>query len=176
MTHQRSAIGTPVRTFVVIIVVLVGGIGLVEYSTQPNASVSRATTSANMILVPNPQPLSQCISGKPPGDFLIIANKNGFNNSVSYLRNWNGSKWPSYPLIEVARGSWVKILFCNLDQYESFGMTIDHYFPGGVVLPPNTASLITFKADQSGQFKLFNTVFNTVDLYAREGLLVVKAS
>ncbi len=169
MTLQRIRIGRTLLVFVAIAVVTAGAMDLIWAPSQ-------SSTPMSQIQVPNPRPVSECLGGKPSGYRLIIANDHGFNNSVSYLRNSNGSKLPNYPVIEVAQGSVANILFCNLSQHETFGIVIERYLPAGVVLPPNKATLITFKADQSGEFRFYNNIFNSIDLYLRNGLLVVRES
>jgi hypothetical protein len=120
---------------------------------------------------PSQQPVSECLGGKPSGYFLIIANDNGYNNSASM--NLNDTY---FPVLKVVQGSTVNILFCNLSHEQTLGIAIEHYDTAGAVLQPNKATLITFRADQSGDFRMYSPIFSTVHYATQSGLLEVMAS
>jgi FtsP/CotA-like multicopper oxidase with cupredoxin domain len=107
---------------------------------------------------------------KSPGDFLIIADLRGFNDSVDHLQNSSNEPWP---VIRVNRGDRVNILVCNLDNDSPHGFAIQHYFDTGVPLMPHDSYRISFVADQDGTFTVYCNIFCPVHSYMQSGKLVV---
>ena len=120
---------------------------------------------------PANQPVSAgtpCV--RPPGYFLIIADLNGFNDSVAHLQKTPNEPWP---VIRVSRGETVNILVCDLDDYSPHGFAIQHYFEQGTAMMPHQTFRITFVADQDGTFIIFCTIFCPVHPYMISGQLIV---
>lgn len=122
--------------------------------------------------VPANQPLTTqktaCV--RSPGDFLIIADLRGFNDSVDHLQNSPNESWP---VIRVSRGDRVNILVCNLDNDSPHGFAIQHYFDAGVPLMPHDSYRLSFVADQDGTFTMYCNIFCPVHPYMQSGKLIV---
>jgi FtsP/CotA-like multicopper oxidase with cupredoxin domain len=111
---------------------------------------------------------SSCV--RPPGYFLIIADSNGFNNSVAHLQSRPNEPWP---VVSVHRGDRVNILVCNLDDYSPHGFAIVHYFDKGVALAPHETFRISFVADVAGTFTIYCNIICPVHEYMQDGQLAV---
>jgi heme/copper-type cytochrome/quinol oxidase subunit 2 len=121
--------------------------------------------------VANPTPVTQTSSCvKPPDFFLIVADLNGYNDSVAHLQKAPNAPWP---VIRVNRGDKVNILVCNLDHYSPHGFAIQHYFEQGTALMPHQTFRISFVADQDGTFIIFCTIFCPIHPYMISGQLIV---
>lgn len=107
---------------------------------------------------------------RSPGDFLIVAGLQGFNDSVDHIQNSPNKPWP---VIKVSRGERVNILVCNLDDYSPHGFAIQHYFDVGVALMPHESYHISFLVDQDGTFTMYCNIFCPVHPYMQSGELVV---
>jgi hypothetical protein len=107
---------------------------------------------------------------RPPGYFLIIANLQGFNDSVDHLLKAPNQPWP---VIRVHEGDRVNILVCNMDDYSPHGFAIQHYLDGGVALMPHDTFRVSFIADQVGTFTIYCTIFCPVHPYMLSGQLIV---
>ncbi len=107
---------------------------------------------------------------KPPGYFLIIADLEGFNNSVSHLRNSPNEPWP---VIKVHKGDRVNILVCNMEDYSPHGFAIQNYLDAGVALMPHESFRVSFVADQAGTFTMYCNIFCPVHPYMLNGQLIV---
>jgi nitrous oxide reductase len=107
---------------------------------------------------------------KSPGYFVIVADLQGFNNSVGHLRNAPNEPWP---VIRVHRGDRVNILVCNLDDYSPHGFAIQHYFDAGTALMPHESFRFSFVADQLGVFSIYCNIFCPVHPYMLSGQLIV---
>ncbi len=117
---------------------------------------------------PVAQPLSPCV--KPPGYFLVIANLQGFNNSVGHLQKAPNEPWP---VISVHRGDRVNLLVCNIDDYSPHGFAIEHYLDSGVALMPHESFHFSFVADQVGTSTIYCNIFCPVHAYMLNGQLIV---
>jgi hypothetical protein len=119
----------------------------------------------------NPPPVTQTSSCvKPPDFFLIVADLNGFNDSVAHLQKAPDDPWP---VIRVNRGEKVNILVCDLDDYSPHGFAIRHYFEQGTALMPHQTFRISFVADQDGTFGIFCNIFCPIHAYMISGQLIV---
>jgi len=120
----------------------------------------------------NPMPVTQTVTAcvKPPGYFLIIANLEGFNDSVTHIQKSPDEPWP---VIKVHTGDRVNIMVCNEDDYSPHGFAIEHYLDGGVALMPHETFRISFVADQAGNFTMYCTIFCPVHPYMLSGQLIV---
>jgi len=107
---------------------------------------------------------------KPPNYFLIIADLNGYNDSVEHLEKSPNAPWP---VIRVNRGDTVNILVCDDDDYSPHGFAIQHYFEQGTAMMPHQTFRISFVADQDGTFIIFCTIFCPVHPYMISGQLIV---
>lgn len=102
---------------------------------------------------------------RPPGYLLIVADQNGFNDSVHHARPW--------PIIHVQRGTSVSIIICNDDSVEAHGFGIDKYMDP-TQLRPGQFARTTFVADQPGNYTIYCSIFCSVHVYM-QGRLVVSS-
>lgn len=107
---------------------------------------------------------------KPPGFFLIIADLQGFNDSVTHIESSPNEPWP---VIKVHRGDHVNILVCNTDDYSPHGFAIEHYLDAGVALMPHESFRVSFVADQVGSFTMYCNIFCPVHPYMLNGQVIV---
>lgn len=66
----------------------------------------------------------------------------------------------------------VIIHIVNNDTSQPHGFAITHYFEHGVILQPGKSCDLTFFASQTGIFPVYNTVFDTTDLFEHAQLTV----
>jgi heme/copper-type cytochrome/quinol oxidase subunit 2 len=121
-------------------------------------------------------PSSPC-SGVPSRtrDFTIIANDNGYNDSVEHYQPGNSS-W-AWPVMNVNRCDFVKITIINTDT-QTHGFSIAYYALGtlqkGTEIPGQQTLLFpTFQAVKAGRFQVYCTVLCTVHWAMLNGLLIV---
>ena len=126
------------------------------------------STPANQ--APVTQRAADCV--KPPGYFLIVANLDGYNDSVAHLQKSPNEPWP---VIRVHEGDRVNIMVCNADDYSPHGFAIEHYLDSGVALMPHETFRVSFTADQAGNFTFYCNIFCPVHPYMLSGLLMVAA-
>jgi FtsP/CotA-like multicopper oxidase with cupredoxin domain len=107
---------------------------------------------------------------KTPDYFLIIADLQGFNKSVTHLQNSPNEPWP---VIKVHKGDHVNILVCNMEDYSPHGFAIQHYLDAGVALMPHESFRFSFVADQAGSFTMYCNIFCPVHPYMLNGVLIV---
>lgn len=126
------------------------------------------TLSTPLNRPPVTQRAADCL--KPPGYFLIIANLDGFNGSVTKLQESPNVAWP---VVRVHRGDKVNIMVCNTDDYSSHGFAIEHYLDAGVALMPHETFRVSFTADQAGNYTMYCNIFCPVHPYMLSGQLIV---
>lgn len=107
---------------------------------------------------------AQCL--RPQDGFLIIESSNGYNDSVDHSP---GTPWP---VINVSRGQMVSIVVCNTDV-QSHEFEIQHYYNSTAVQTPNQAVLISFVANQTGTFRIYNNNFDSLSAFEQNGELIV---
>jgi hypothetical protein len=138
--------------------VVVGSVAGYYYSPSLSTPANQSPTTQS----------STCV--KSPGDFLIIADLRGFNDSVDHIQNSPNEPWP---IIRVNRGDRVNIVVCNLDNYSPHGFAIQDYFDAGIALMPHDSYRISFVAGQDGAFTMYCNIFCPVHPYMQSGELVV---
>jgi len=97
---------------------------------------------------------------KPPGGYLIIANEEGFNDSIAH-----GAPTITWPVVTVKVGSTVHIEVCNADR-QAHGFQVTHYFDSNI----ETVSLgqvinVSFVADRPGTFEIYCSIFCSIHIY-----------
>lgn len=101
---------------------------------------------------------------KPAGGYLIIANINGFNDSIQH-----GAPVQHWPAITVKQGTTVKITVCNSD-HQAHGFQITHYFDSNIeTIDPGQVVHITFVADKLGSFDVYCSIFCSIHIYMQNG-------
>ena len=105
---------------------------------------------------------------KPTESFLIVANINGFNDSVDH-----GVPQNPWPVIHVAKGTTVSITVYN-DDTQAHGFQVTHYFDSSIeTIAPGQKVTITFVADLAGTFRMYCSIFCTAHAFMQSGELVV---
>jgi len=133
-------------------------IGLVVLSAYISNS---ATTAGFQSTLP-----SGCL--KPADGFLIIANSQGYNDSLDH-----GAPAQSWPILDIAEGSSVTITVCNTYQ-QTVSFQVAHYLQSEIesVLPGHVLT-VSFFADQKGTFDIYCEIFCAIHLYLQGGELRV---
>lgn len=105
---------------------------------------------------------------KPAGGYLIIASIKGYNDSIDH-----GAPLKSWPIINVSKGSTVRITVCNIDK-QAHGFQVSHYYDSSIeTLPPGQVINVSFIADQTGSFQIYCDVFCTIHIFMQNGELRV---
>lgn len=105
---------------------------------------------------------------KPAGGFLIIANQNGFNDSIQH-----GAPQKQWPVIVVNQGAKVSITVCNSD-IQAHGFQITHYFDSNIqTVAPGQVIHVSFVADKVGDFEIYCSIFCSIHIFMQNGLLRV---
>ncbi len=107
---------------------------------------------------------------KPAGGFLIIANEQGYNNSIGH-----GAPYKEWPIITVQKGQTVNITVCDTDT-QAHGFQIEYYYDSSIqeVAPQAVIHIPPFVANETGTFRIFCSVFCTVHVFMQNGQLVVQ--
>jgi nitrous oxide reductase len=96
--------------------------------------------------------------------FTIIANLEGFNDSVSHQGSW--------PIMSVHRCDTVVIKVVNTDT-QSHGFAVSYYAVKGMEIQGQQSQSVTFLATKTGQFRAYCIVVCTVHKLMQSGLLTV---
>jgi hypothetical protein len=105
---------------------------------------------------------------KPAGGFLIIANEQGYNDSVGH-----GAPYSNWPVISVHQGQSITIVVCDTDT-QAHGFQIDHYYDRSVqTIVPGQVITVSFVANETGSFRIYCDVFCTVHIFMQNGELIV---
>ncbi len=106
---------------------------------------------------------------KQPGSFLMIANANGFNDSIDH-----GVPQNSWPIITVQKGTTVTITVYNSDVV-AHGFQVVHYFDSSIqTIPPGMSLKVTFVANTTGAFRIYCSIFCPVHGFMQSGELLVQ--
>jgi len=118
------------------------------------------------------QPVSAQTTGctVPAGYVLIIADIDGYNDSVAQFEANASAPWP---VIRAKLGERVNIIVCDTDDYSPHGFAIDHYFDGGTAIMPHQSFKISFVADEAGAFRIYCAIFCPVHFSMQNGELIV---
>jgi heme/copper-type cytochrome/quinol oxidase subunit 2 len=107
--------------------------------------------------------------GKQPGTFLILANANGYNDSIDH-----GVPQNSWPVITVQKGTTVTITMYNSDVV-AHGFQVGHYYDSPIQsVAPGKSFTLTFVADTAGSFRIYCSIFCEVHAYMQSGVLIVR--
>ena len=108
---------------------------------------------------------------KPSGGFLVIASKDGFNDSIDH-----GVPAKSWPMINVTQGQTVNITVCNTD-FQAHGFQVTHYYDNNIVtLVPGQVIHVSFVANEAGQFRMYCNIFCSIHWAMQSGLLTVTSA
>jgi heme/copper-type cytochrome/quinol oxidase subunit 2 len=119
-------------------------------------------------LTPSPE-----TGGGTTHHFLIIEESTGQDEGMngSYYRL--GQKWP---VMHVVKGDTVIINVTNEGTSEPHGFAIVHYDDSGVTVRPGQTQIITFVANQVGNFTVYCNIFCSIHPYMQNGVLIVSPS
>ena len=106
---------------------------------------------------------------KQLGSFLIIANANGFNDSIDH-----GVPQNSWPIVTVQKGTTVTITVYNSDVV-AHGFQVAHYFDSPIqTIPPGMSLKVTFVTNTTGIFRIYCSIFCPVHSFMQSGELLVQ--
>ena len=105
---------------------------------------------------------------KPAGGFLIIANEQGYNDSIGH-----GVPSKNWPMMQAQLGQNVTIVVCNADV-QPHGFNIAHYYDNQLVsVAPGKVLTVSFVANQAGSFRVYCNIPCSVHWAMQNGELVV---
>lgn len=108
---------------------------------------------------------------KPAGGYLMIADEEGFNGSKLV-----GSPAKSWPIINVAAGSTVDIVVCNVDTTFAHGFQISNYFDSNIEsVAPGQVIAVSFVASKVGTFQIYCSILCPPHIFMQSGVLSVAA-
>ena len=149
---------------VAVAIALLAGAALVVYVPSLPKGTSSTGTSGGFPPYTNLPP--GCV--KPAGGFLVIANQNGFNDSIQH-----GAPQNQWPIISVRQGSMVNITVCNADV-QAHGFQISHYFDSNIeTVGPGRVIHVSFVADKVGDFEIYCSIFCSIHIFMQNGLFQV---
>jgi hypothetical protein len=105
-------------------------------------------------------------------DFTIIADSNGFNDSLAHYQQ--GQSWPAiqWPVIGVSRCDMVVIKIVNTDT-QTHGFAVSYYANKGTEVQGQQSLTIQFLASKTGQFRIYCIVLCTAHTFMLYGTLNV---
>jgi hypothetical protein len=104
----------------------------------------------------------------PVGGFLIVVSSMGYNDSIEH-----GAPFKSWPILNVAQGSDVKITVCNTYS-QQVGFQVTHYLASDrEAIAPGQVLSFNFIANETGSFYIYCAVFNPIHVYLQGGELNV---
>jgi FtsP/CotA-like multicopper oxidase with cupredoxin domain len=104
---------------------------------------------------------------KPADGYLIIVDANGFNGSKIV-----GSPGVPWPVIQVAEGSTVNIVVCNVDATFAHGFQIGHYFDSNIEsVAPDQVITVSFAATKAGTFQIYCSILCPPHIFMQSGFL-----
>jgi nitrous oxide reductase len=107
---------------------------------------------------------------KPVDGFLIIANQNGYNDSIQH-----GAPSKQWPIINVKQGTTVRITVCNAD-IQAHGFQVTHYSDSNIqTVTPGEVIHVSFVANSVGDFDIYCEIFCSIHIFMQNGLLRVTA-
>ncbi len=138
------------------------------------AVVVVAASTAALFYVVGGGPSSGCTTGPGVGsggqtqNLLIVASITGFNDSADH-----GVPANCWPVIHIQKGTLVNITVSNIDK-QPHGFSIDHYYDSSVVtVAPGQTIHVSFVANETGNFRIYCSIFCTVHWAMQSGELIV---
>jgi hypothetical protein len=141
---------------VVLVVAAAGAVAGAEFLL-----IGRGTTTSATTGLP-----AGCV--RPQGGYLIVAGRDGFNDSVDHgvPANW-------WPVINATQGQTVNITVCNTD-FQAHGFQVTHYFDSRTTtIVPGQVLHVSFVAQQTGEFRIYCDIFCSIHWAMQSGLLRV---
>lgn len=150
----------------IILAVVVAGSILVVYVPTITQSEILSGGGTGTSYAPYTNLPAGCV--KPQDGFLVIANINGFNDSIEH-----GAPSVSWPVINVTQGQTVNITVCNSD-HQAHGFQVRHYFDSNIeTVEPGQVVHISFVANEAGDFTIYCSIFCSIHIYMQNALLRV---
>jgi hypothetical protein len=149
-----------------VVVALTAGAALAIY--VPNLPKGTSSTGTSTGFPPYNNLPSGCV--KPADGYLIIANQNGFNDSIQH-----GAPQKHWPVISVKQGTTVNITVCNADV-QAHGFQITHYFDSNIeTVVPGQVVHVSFVANRVGDFEIYCSIFCSIHIFMQNRLFQVTA-
>jgi uncharacterized cupredoxin-like copper-binding protein len=157
---RRTTLVLALATIVVFAaVVALLGLGVIFGNTNSGAG---GTTSGTVLP-------AGCV--KPANGFLIIASKDGYNDSI--LQGAGLSK--PWPVMSANLGQVVNITVCNVDV-EAHGFQVAKYFDSSIhVVEPGQVLNVSFVASQEGSFLIYCAIPCSIHFFMQFGQVRVSA-
>lgn len=123
--------------------------------------------------------VTSLISGQfmhPVEHYTIIVSDSGPNmgiNGSAYVQtNETSEPWP---VLRVQLEDRVMITVINSNSsYEPHALGVSYYYPqGSAILQPGQSTTISFIANISGNFNVYDTLFSAIQQYTENGQLIV---
>jgi FtsP/CotA-like multicopper oxidase with cupredoxin domain len=155
---------------VILVSVVVAGSLMVMYIPKITQSeILTGGNGSNTVYPPYTNLPAGCV--KPPGGFLIVADINGFNDSIQH-----GAPSAPWPIINVSQGQTVNITVCNSD-HQSHGFQVTHYFDSNIeTVEPGQVAHVSFVANKLGTFEIYCSIFCSIHIYMQNAQLRVLAT
>ncbi len=118
-------------------------------------------------------PSSPCLGVKAvTRNFTIVADQNGYNNSIVYYQQ--GKAWPTiqWPVINVNLCDMVVIRIVNIDT-QTHGFAVSYYAARGTEIPGSQSQVIKFQVTRTGMFRMYCIVVCTAHNFMQYGTLNV---
>lgn len=146
-------------TFILLAAALLAAAAIAAVSLP---SLNRTTTTTSTVSLP-----PGCT--KPANGFLIVANLQGFNDSVDH-----GVPQNPWPVMNVHRGQNVTVVVCNADPTQPHGFQISGYYDARLIsIPPGKVLTVSLLADKVGTFRVYCSIPCSVHWAMLSGELVV---
>jgi hypothetical protein len=160
------------RTLLIVIllsVVVAGSLMVIYIPKITQSEIATSGNGNNTVYPPYTNLPAGCV--KPPGGFLVVADINGFNDSIQH-----GAPKVSWPVINVTQGQTVNITVCNTD-HQSHGFQVAHYFDSNIeTVEPGQVVHVSFVANKVGTFEIYCSIFCSIHIYMQNAELRVLAT
>lgn len=117
---------------------------------------------------------SATLFGGPSTDTTAFTNQSttttNVNSSTTTTTKENASSHA--PIMKVYLGQVVTITVYDC-SIETQGLAVSYYEPSSIIIQPNESSAITFTANETGNFQVYD-LFSPLHIFTQNGLLIVE--
>lgn len=163
-----SKVKRSIKLLIILVIAAAVASGALLATYVPGLPRGSSTTGNSTNYPPYANLPAGCV--KPADGFLVIANQNGFNDSIQH-----GAPVKQWPIIEVKQGTTVNITVCNAD-IQAHGFQITHYFDSNIqTVTPGQVIHVSFVANRLGDFEIYCSIFCSIHIFMQNGLFRVTA-